>query len=114
MADLTLGVLTLAMTLLLSATTAIVVTVVAALVHHAVLHAAVLRLPGRPVRAAVVAVAGGVGCLAVAASMPLWPLLATVGALAAGWVLCAVTARSRARTAAEEPVRRSDPEEQAA
>lgn len=113
-ADLTLGVLTLAMTLLLSATTAIVVTVVAALVHHAVLHAAVLRLPGRPVRAAVVAVAGGVGCLAVAASMPPWPLVATAGALAAGWVLCAVTARSRARAAAEEPVRRSDPEEQAA
>lgn len=113
-ADLTLGALTLAMTLLLSATTAIVVTVVAALVHHAVLHAAVLRLPGRPVRAAVVAVAGGVGCLAVAASMPPWPLAATAGALAAGWALCAVTARSRARAEAEEPVRRSDPEEQAA
>lgn len=113
-ADLTLGALTVAMTLLLSATTAIVVTVVAALVHHAVVHAAVLRLPGRPVRAAVVAVAGGVGCLVVAAAMPLWPLLATVGALAAGWLLCAVTARSRASAAAEEPVRRTDPEEQAA
>ncbi|MYW76474.1 hypothetical protein GTW08_30760, partial [Pseudonocardia sp. SID8383] len=46
--------------------------------------------------------------------MPPWPLVATAGALAAGWVLCAVTARSRSRAAAEEPVRRSDPEEQAA
>lgn len=113
-ADLTLGVLTLAMTLLFSATTAIVVTVVAALVHHAVLHAAVLQLPGRPGRAAAVAAAGAAGCLVVAAAMPVLPLLATVGALAAGWVLCTVTARSRSRAAAGDAVPRTDPEERAA
>ncbi|MEU6702054.1 hypothetical protein [Pseudonocardia sp. NPDC046786] len=113
-ADLLLGGLTLLVTLAVGPITAMAIAVGAALVHHTLLHAAVLRIPGRPATAAFVAGAGGTGCLVLVAALPLWPLLATAGALAAGWVLCALSARSAAVRGRQEAAGPADPEERAA
>ncbi|MFP5072567.1 hypothetical protein ACLFMI_23225 [Pseudonocardia nantongensis] len=113
-ADLLLGGLTVVVTLLVGPLTAIAVSVGAALVHHALLHLAVLRLPGRPARSAVVAVAGGVACLVLAAALPTGPLLATAGLLVAGWALCAVCARGTHRATGPDRITPPDHGEQAA
>ncbi|MEV1292615.1 hypothetical protein [Pseudonocardia sp. NPDC049635] len=113
-ADLVLGGLTLLVALAVGPITAIAIAVGACLVHHALLHVAVLRLPGRPAAVAFVAGAGGTGCLVLIAVLPLWPLLVTAAALAAGWVLCAVSARSAATPGGEQVAGPADPEERAA
>ncbi|MEQ3550271.1 amino acid permease [Pseudonocardia nematodicida] len=113
-AELVLGGVTLALTLLAGPVTAIAIAVGAALVHHALLHVAVLRLPGRSASAAFVAGAGGTGCLVLAGAIPVWPLLATALALTAGWVICTLVARAAADDDDAERAGRSDPEEQAA
>nr|WP_255426672.1 amino acid permease [Pseudonocardia sp. C8] len=112
-ADLVLGGLTLALTVAAGPVTAIAVAVAAALLHHALLHLAVLRLPGRPATAAFVAGAGGTGCLILAGALPGWPLAATAVALVAGWVLCTVHARSAVDDGGAD-TGPSDPEERAA
>lgn len=113
-ADLLLGALTVVVTLQVGPLTAIAVSVGATLVHHALLHAAVLRQPGRPARTAAVAVVGGIACLVLAGALPSGPLLATGCLLAGGWVLCAVWGRSTGATAGRDRVPKSDPGERAA
>lgn len=113
-ADLTLGALVVVVALLVGPVTAIAVSVAATLVHHALLHLAVLRLPGRTGRAAVVAAAGGIGCLALVGALPAGPLSAAAGLLAGGWMLSAVCARSAAQDTGPDRITPSDPEERAA
>ncbi|ALL76285.1 hypothetical protein AD006_14925 [Pseudonocardia sp. EC080610-09] len=113
-ADLVLGGLTVAVTLAFGPVVAIAVSVGAALVHHTLLHAAVLRLPGRPGTAAFVAGAGGTGCVLLAAVLPPWPLLATAALLVAAWGLSTVCSRSAAAREPRAESGPSDPEERAA
>ncbi|ANY05193.1 amino acid permease [Pseudonocardia sp. HH130630-07] len=113
-ADLVLGGVVVAMTLAFGPVAAIAVSVGAALVHHALLHAAVLRLPGRSATAAFVAGAGATGCLVLAAVLPVGPLVAMVVVLAAGWALATACARSAAPGAARPARGPGDPEERAA
>lgn len=113
-ADLVLGGLTVLVTVAIGPLTAIAVSVAAALLHHALLHAAVLRLVGRPTPTAAVAVAGGIGCLVLAAALPSGPLLATALVLAGLWVLCAYWARAGGANAGPDRIEPSDPGERAA
>ncbi|SFM90502.1 basic amino acid/polyamine antiporter, APA family [Pseudonocardia ammonioxydans] len=113
-ADLVVGGLAIAVTVFVGPITAIAIAVGAALVHHALLHAAVLRSPGRPAAVAFVAGAGGTGCLVLAAALPVWPLVATAAVLAAGWVIATVHGRSSSRSDDDAEADPSDPEERAA
>ncbi|MFP5022014.1 APC family permease [Pseudonocardia phyllosphaerae] len=113
-ADLVLGAITVATTVLVGPLTAIAVSVAATLLHHALLHAAVLGLPARGPVTVVVAGAGGVACLALAATLPGAPLVAAAVVVVGVWALGAVHRRGGRPETGAGRAAPPDPEERAA
>ena len=101
-------------TVLVGPITALAVSACAVLVHYALLHVAALRLRGRSRRTLVVAVAGGLLCLVLAASLPTWALSSTAVLLVGGWLLSTLLARSRRAGGGDELPGSGDTGEQAA
>ncbi|TCK21857.1 APC family permease [Pseudonocardia endophytica] len=112
-ADLLGGAATVLVTVLVGPVTALAVSACALLVYYALLHASVLYLERRTRRATAVASVGIVACTALAVTLPIWAVVATVSLLVAGWLASAWSAHLR-RRAGSEPVETDGPDEQAA
>lgn len=112
--DLAGGLLVVLVTLLVGPITALAVSACAVLVHYSLLHGAALRLPGRSRRTLVVAAAGGLLCLGLAASLPTWALTSTAALLVGGWLLTTLLAHTTGGRGDDELPRTGDTGEQAA